>query len=202
MPRVINYSDRFDAVREAVYVITLREGPGAISLPAVAQESYMSVRTLQRLGVSADLLPHLGLQWAERQWRYRDLAERRRATDQHGDQRAPLVRELLGCLPDAADDQRVWWALVTTFEGTQEWAQAARAARTDQVERLAATIVAEADIPAADTACERERLCAIIDGLSQRIHTGRVTHADASAAARRQIADLLGAGVQEDDDAA
>jgi hypothetical protein len=206
MPRLVNYADRFDAVREAVYVITLRDGPGAISLPAVAEESYMSARTLQRLVSAADHLPHLGLQWADRQWRRRCLVEHRVGSDRQGDDTwSRLVRELLDCLPgapDEPDDRRAWWALVTAFEGGQEWALTARTARTHLVESLAAGVLAEAGTAEGDHAYEHERLCVLVDGLSQRILAGRVTHSDASSVVRRHLTDLRGPAAQEDGDAA
>ena len=62
---MIDYSDRFEGIREAVYLLTLNEGVGAISLDAVAPHLLLAGRTLQRLVTSAAALPYLGFQWAE-----------------------------------------------------------------------------------------------------------------------------------------
>jgi hypothetical protein len=205
MPRLVNYADRFDAVREAVYAITLRDGPGAIDMPTVARESYMSVRTLQRLIASAEDLPHLGLQWADRQWRRRCLMARHHATEHAADAWELLVRELVGCLPGAEDepeDRRVWWALVSAFDDGREWARIARSEHMVAVEMLVAGVVTEAGLADPDAAYERERLGALVDGLSRRIQAGRVTQRDAATVLRRHLTGLRAPAVQDHGDAA
>jgi AraC-like DNA-binding protein len=84
MPRLIDYAGRFDQMREAVFDITLRDGPEAISLLAVAAELQMSVSSLSRSLRSANDLPLLGLQWVEKRQRkhlFDKLSREVRASD-------------------------------------------------------------------------------------------------------------------------
>ena len=106
MPRLVNYSDRFDGIREAVFDLTLRDGPTGISLPAVAAHLQLSTRSLQRLLSSSKHLPMLGLQWAERERRRRLLWSRRRTEAAAASALADLLEDLPGG-PAAAADQRV-----------------------------------------------------------------------------------------------
>jgi AraC-like DNA-binding protein len=115
MPKLVDYSDRFDGIREAVHLITLDEGVGAISLDAVAPRAFLSRRTLQRLINSAAALPYLGLQWAERVESRRALRRLSYRDDRRDHERA--VDSLISSLPGDQDleDRTVWWLLVTGF---------------------------------------------------------------------------------------
>jgi hypothetical protein len=67
MPKLIDYADRFDGIRQAAYAIGREHGVEAISLDAVADYLCLSPRTVRRLVASVDVLPRLAMQWAERQ---------------------------------------------------------------------------------------------------------------------------------------
>lgn len=201
MPKLVNYSDRLDGIREAVFDLTLRDGPTGISLPAVAAQLDLSTRSLQRLLSSSKHLPMLGLQWAERERRRRLLWSRRRTEDAAASALADLLEDLPGA-PEAADDQRVWWALVPMFEGTCDWAQAARAEHDELVEGLATTIVRSAAIVDAHQAYERERLCALVAGTAHRILAARLTHEEGTAVVRGHVLELVPALAEESGDAA
>jgi AcrR family transcriptional regulator len=190
MPRLVNYSDRFDGIREAVFDLTLRDGPTGISLPAVAAHLQLSTRSLQRLLSSSKHLPMLGLQWAERERRRRLLWSRRRTETAAASALADLLEDLPGG-PAAAADQRVWWALVPVFEGTCDWAQAARAEHDELVEALATTIVCSGAIADALQAYERERLCALVAGTAHRILAARLTHEEGTEVVRAHVHDLV-----------
>lgn len=201
MPKLVNYSDRLDGIREAVFDLTLRDGPTGISLPAVAAQLDLSTRSLQRLLSSSKHLPMLGLQWAERERRRRLLWSRRRTEDAAASALADLLEDLPGA-PEAADDQRVWWALVPMFEGTCDWAQAARAEHDELVEGLATTIVRSAAIVDAHQAYERERLCALVAGTAHRILAARLTHEEGTEVVRGHVLELVPALAEESGDAA
>jgi AcrR family transcriptional regulator len=201
MPRLVNYSDRFDGVREAVFLVTLRDGPSGITLPAVAAHLDLSTRSLQRLLGSTKHLPMLGLQWAERELRRRLLSSRRGGKDPAAGALTDLLDSLPGA-PSAADDRQVWWALVPVFEGTCEWARAARAEHDELIEALVTTLLRSAAVADSQQHHERERLCALVTGTARRILAGRLSHAEGTEVVRRHVHDLLPALTDETGDAA
>jgi len=185
MPKLVDYSDRFEALREAVYVVTLRDGVEGINLAAVATEVYMSARTVQRLLGSAKALPLLGLQWAERK-------ARRRAFDLHRQERTggtpqsdlDAILETLPGHPER-EDRTVWWRIVTAFEGSRDWA---RTARADQLTGLAhgcETIMATLD--AEDRPFEARRLELLLTGAGHQISSGRLSYEEAESVVARHV---------------
>jgi uncharacterized protein YjiS (DUF1127 family) len=187
MPKLVDYSDRFDGIREAVYLITLDEGVGAISLDAVAPRAFLSRRTLQRLINSAAALPYLGLQWAERIESRRALRRLSYRDERPDHERA--VDSLISTLPGDADlqDRTVWWLLVTAFEPTTDWAREARSQHARAVVGWSTAAVTET---VADPGHESRRLAMIVNGAVSSILTGDLTHAVAADLIRRHVGSL------------
>jgi AcrR family transcriptional regulator len=179
MPKIVNYVDRVEGIREAVYLITLRDGVGAISLPAVAAELQMSARTIQRLLSSSEVLPRLGLQWAEMRARHRLINGRKPSPATPGAVR--VLTALLETLPGHpdAEDRRVWWALVTAFEPTCEWAREARAEGDALLDARCEDVIEAAGI---DGTCgETDRLRLLVEGAIAEIVRGRSSYDRAAA---------------------
>lgn len=189
MPRIVNYADRFDAIREAVYLVTLREGAQAITLPTVAQQLRMSESTVRRLLASATRLPELGLQWVHR----RERTTLSRAVPGAYPPEHPwsrYVNPLLGLVPSAeehADDARVRRALTVAFAGVA-WADSSAAdylrATAGCVGRALA-VVPDMSAEAADY--ERARLVALTLGLTEGVCVGEVAPHDLVPVLKRHI---------------
>lgn len=185
MPRLINYSDRFDGVREAAYFIALRDGVAKITVAAVAAEMQMSTRTVQRLVSSADVLPLLAMQWAT------DL-ERRRMLDapRSGDGRPTrdrLLAGLLDLLPGrpGREDTDVRCAIVGAFETTSTWARNARerddAVLTEHCDELVREIGVD------DPSSESCRLFCLVVGATQQVIRGEATYEDMASMITRHV---------------
>ena len=174
MPRIVNYADRVEAIREAVYEITLRDGVEGISLAAVAREVFMPARTVQRLVSSADVLPLLGLQWAEKLARFRFI--NRRKAPAHGAPTTKALHALLGCLPGDPDkvEEHVWWTLVVSFEPTCDWAWEAWVERDATLSLRSAQVIETLAVD--DPTYESRRLHLLTTGAITEIVHGRATY--------------------------
>lgn len=198
MPKQINYADRFEGIREAVYVLTLEQGVEAVSLAAVADWLQLSPRTVQRLLASVASLPLLGLQWADKRQRLR-LFNRRPSTQPTSEQALEGMLETMPGREDAQDRQ-VWWALVSAHEVACDWARAARVQHEKHLDDL--SIVAVADLPAEARDFEARRLHLVVSGAIVLICSGACSYDEAAALIRRHVIDLHTARLQSSDDAA
>jgi AcrR family transcriptional regulator len=193
MPRLIDYADRFEAVREVVYEITLEHGVGAVTLEAVAARLFMSPRTVSRLIRSVEVLPLLGLQHAEGRERRRLLRRAAHASRTSRPRSQQALEDLLVQIPGSGDsaDRHVWWLLVRAHAATAEWAGAALAER----ERAIAMLCDEAlqDISCEKTrALEATRLRLLVSGAITQVCQAAVDPADALACIRSHVQDVLG----------
>lgn len=200
MPKLIDYADRFEAVREVVYEITLDQGVEGISTAAVAERLHLSSRTLQRLVVSAEVLPLLGLQHAERLERKRyfrrtavpswaRLSEPERAI-------ALLVDELPGD-PGRADRQ-VYWRLLFGHGDRFDWARQARAEREETIAALCAASLAalgEDD----RRPVEVMRLRFLVTGAIALAFRDPAAQAEAAGIIRHHVSEVLDAPHTRDD---
>lgn len=185
-------------------MITLREGPAAITLPAVAAEMQTSLSSLRRILRSADALPRLGLQWVEA--RQRSRAFYRWSGELTGsDPLRRAVNGLLRMIPSTeamADEARVWRALVEAHERQQSWAREARDGHEQNLEvnclRIAAAVYPDVDAQAR----ELERLRALADGATLRICAGVLSPEEGATLVRRHVVDLLGELISTAGDAA
>ena len=194
MPKLIDYSDRFEAVREVVYEITLEEGVEGISTAAVAARLHLSSRTLQRLVASADVLPLLGLQRAERLARnryhrrtslptWRGLTQPERAM-------ALLLDELPGDPGNA--DRQVYWRLLFGHGDRYDWARHARREREEALARLcAASLAAMSDDDRRPV--EVMRLHVLVTGAIALVFREPSAHAEAGRIIRDHVGEVLGA---------
>ena len=192
MPKLINYSDRFEAVREVVYEITLEEGVEAVTLDSVAARLVMSTRTLSRLISSIDVLPLLGLQHAESRERRRLIARTRVSTWISLPPSEQALDDLLGQLPDRDDapDMRAWWLLVRAHAATTEWAGAALAEREHTIAVLSADAL-EGVTPEGAREAEARRLHFLVSGAIAQICLGTVDRADAEACIDGHVRSVL-----------
>jgi hypothetical protein len=144
MPKLIDYADRFEAVREVVYEIALDKGVEAISTAAVAERLHLSSRTLQRLVASAEVLPLLGLQHAERLERNRSLRRTRLPSWAHLPEPERAIALLLEELPGDAgtEDRQVYWRLLFGYGDRCDWARQARTEREETIATLCAASLA------------------------------------------------------------
>lgn len=200
MPKVIDYADRFEAVREVVYEITLEAGVEAISTEAVAERLSLSSRTLQRLVVSAEALPLLGLQRAERlagnrfhrrfglpSWTC--LSEPERAI-------ALLLDELPG--GPGSEDRQVYWRLLFGYGDRHEWARSARIER----EGVLAALCNASLVPMGEDdrrAVEATRLHFLVTGAITRVFRDPAAHAEAARLISDHVEEVLAASRTRDD---
>lgn len=187
MPRIVDYVDRFDGIRQAVFVLALRSGADAITLPAVADELRMSVSSVRRVLSSATHLPELGMQWIDRRQRS-PLSRNAPGELPRDDPRAatwnPLLREL-PCNEQRAEDARVWRILTQGYPSTA-WATAA----TRQRELLLATLAAQVlppELPTSDQESEFKSLLALVVGATECVCTGVIQYDEAVPLVRRHL---------------
>jgi AcrR family transcriptional regulator len=199
MPKIIDYADRYEAVREVVYEIALEQGAEAISTAAVAERLHMSTRTLQRLVASAEALPVLGLQRAERLARNRFL---RRSTFPAW-LRLPEAERALAMLLDELpgsperEDRQVYWALLLGHGDRCDWA---RSARVEQAEGLATLCAASLTGLREDRrAAEVMRLRFLVTGAITEVFRDPASHAEAERIIRRHVTEVLGVQGTRDD---
>jgi len=209
MPKLVDYADRFDGIRDAVYTITLERGVEAINLDAVADVLQMSPRTIRRLIRSLDVLPQLGLQWAERQHVQRLLRRDRYALRSERPRSEQALEDLLEQLPgrDHAEDRRVWWQLALAHVATCDWARAAYAEQQRTLAELSEAALAHAvsdsdlDRAALDEvpAVEVRRLHFLVSGAISAICLDGATYDEATAVIRQHVNDVLTRLAMRDD---
>jgi hypothetical protein len=171
MPKIIDYPERYDQVRAAVFRIVLEEGTAAVSFARVATMLDCSQATLKRIVESAAVLPALGLQWVS-------LVERRRWMASI-DGRAPYelddwerarhrLEQRLPLDPERRDEERVFRALVGAWprEGwAVEAAKQRREARDEAVRRL---------LDSVEAASGYDDLRLLVDGLTEAVVSERL----------------------------
>ena len=194
MPKLIDYVARFQEIRRAVYVVTLQDGPTAVTLGSVAAEMGLSVSSLGRLLHSADELPRLGLQWAEGVMREHlfsvPLREQR-----SGDPVTCAVRALLLTLPrteSLADAERVWRALVGAHERRAAWAHDARRDQAAAQEATCRRVVETLALPKEDQDHEVDRLRALVEGVIAGVCARTFGPETGVAVISRHLESLLG----------
>ena len=192
MPKVIDYADRFEALREVVYEITLEEGQRPSASTPFAARLYMSSRTIQRLIASAGALPLLGVQRAESSERKRFLHRQHYASWTSRPRSERALEKVLEEIPglDATVDRHVWWTLVLAHTATTEWARAAHLRR----EELLATWCDEVLTDLADAearAREARRLHFLVTGAIAHACLGIATHDDAADEIRCHVGAVL-----------
>lgn len=151
MPRLIDYSARFDQVREASFAIVLRDGPHALTLPAIASELNTSISTLRRLLSSADLLPRLAYQWVDRRSRRRAFRDAPGELEHPADW-ALAVNSMLRLLPfdpPRADDARVRRA-VLIHDAHRPWVDEATQPLAAFLRERSELAFADLDLPTDD----------------------------------------------------
>jgi AcrR family transcriptional regulator len=200
MPKLIDYADRYEAVREVVYEITLEQGVGGISTAAVAERLHVSSRTLQRLVASAEALPLLGLQRAERLARNR--FHRRAGSPTWA--RLPEAERALTLLLDELpgnperEDRQVYWALLFGHGDRCDWA---RSARLEHAEGLATLSAASLAAVREDDrrAVEVMRLRFLVTGAIGQVFRDPAGHAEAERIIRGHVTGVLGTQGTRDD---
>lgn len=200
MPKLIDYSGRFDQIREAVFDIALRDGPHAISLPSVAAELGLSVSSLRRVLRSADALPRLGLQWVEIRQR-KHLFERLSRDVRTPDALRRWVDYLFRLVPatDAlADELRVMRSLIEEHARDCEWAREARDHWAQNVDVLSTRVVSCLEMSEDDSQYEYERLRALLEGVTALICAGRLAPEAGASTFRRHVGDLIEARPSRD----
>ena len=192
MPKLIDYRGRIDQIREAVFEITLRDGPSAISLPAVAAELQLSVSSLRRTLRSAHDLPRLGLQWVETRQRMH-LFDRLSREVRASDALRRAADSLLSRLPSTeakADELRVWRSLIEAHAGS-DWARTARTDRDRSLDRTAQLLVGCLELADEESQYEHERLRALLEGVTTLVCDGRLAPEVAASTFQRHLADLI-----------
>ena len=182
-------------MREAVFDITLRDGPGAISLPAVAAELQTSVRSLSRTLRSADDLPMLGLQWVEKRQR-KHLFDRLSREVLASDSLRRAVDSLLRLLPSTpamADELRVWRLLIGAHARGSGWAGAARDERDRFLDAAARQLVAGLDLAQDEQQHGYDMICVLIEGVITRVCDGRLDPEAGAKLFRHHVTELLDA---------
>ncbi len=166
MPRLIDYSTRFELIREAVVRIAARSGGSAVTLSSVATEMRMSASTLRRTLRSPDVLPEIGVVWLARQRQQRRFRRALPLRIERGSIGHALW-VLWGELPrdqEEVDQARAWTEL--TVVGTSERVARLRRDLDLVLDDEVAQILDVLSIPAADRELEGVRLRALLDGLT------------------------------------
>lgn len=194
MPAIVDHTARFEAIRDALFEITLRRGAVGFTLPEVAEEMRIGVSTLKRTVTGTSALPGLLVDYAHRLLRWQVLFSHRVPTGSHDEPWSPQLRALLAHLPSDEDARQVFevWEVATlTHAGTLEQARTSRAARDDWLGTAVQDLVAaleEADAPRQPDA---QVLAALVDGLRPAVVAERITPQDAAAVVERHVHGLL-----------
>lgn len=189
---MVNYVERINDVRRSVYELTLRDGPAAISHPAIAADLRMSLSTLKREVPHATDLPLLGFQWVDRRGRGAGRWDRVRELAAAAP-RVRAVEQLLDLLPSTdalAQDARVWRSLTTCFS-TQTWARAAVTDRQLGLAILVDTVVPDSLDPTR-RAFEVAHLTCLVLGTIEGVCTEALLPSESLPVVRRHL-DQLGA---------
>ncbi len=194
MPKLIDYSGRFDCLREAAFTIVLREGTTGLTIPAVATELLTSVSTIRRSLASANSLPRLAYQWIDIRDRFR--VDRRAPGEIPGtDTWSACLNALLRELPfdhSRTQDARVR-AAVLSHDRFREWAVEASAARADRLRTLCDATHQDLALSATDLRYESQRLEALIEGTTANACAGRLVPEECVSVVRRHVLDLRAA---------
>jgi AraC-like DNA-binding protein len=193
MPRLIDYAGRFDQMREAVFDITLRDGPEAISLLAVAAELQMSVSSLSRSLRSANDLPLLGLQWVEKRQR-KHLFDKLSREVRASDALRRAANALFGLLPsteEMAEELRVWRSLIAAHARHSDWAREARDSRDRALDTATRLLVDCLEMSDEDARQEYERVRALLEGVTVLVCDGRLAPEVGASMIHRHVADLI-----------
>jgi hypothetical protein len=190
MPRVVNYADRFEGLREAVYTVTLSQGAEAVSVETVAEKLCMSGTSVRRLLSEPTVLPSLGLDWIARLRRQRRFADPRASADIDA-RWSTVVTPLLWLIPrtdDERDQETVWNALVDAHPRAL-WALEAvserQLTRASYVDRALPV-----GLPADVRHYEYLRLYALVVGAGDSVAAGAMRPEEAMHAVRRHLDDL------------
>jgi len=188
MPKLVDYSARFDFIREAVCTVVLRGGAEAVNMRTVAAELRLSVASLRRALNSSEALPVLGLQLIERRRRARWLRGSGES-DPLGRALAALAAEL------PLDEQRVeeavvWGALTAARSRQDDRVHKLAADRDTALDSLVGRLVSVAEVPEPDRDYESTRLRAVVDGLTAAVCVGRLATTEAGRMLHRHVEEL------------
>jgi hypothetical protein len=189
MPKLIDWSVRFDLMREAVVRLAASGGAGAVTLSAVAAELQVSASTLRRTLRSPDVLPEMGVVWIERQRRYPRFRGRPNGVEHGSIEHATwVISRELPTDEEEVDRERAWREL-TTLSASPRSIEL----RDDHLAFLDNLVTAAIGLALPDgTSNELEviRLRALVDGLTDAACRGSITGEQVLAALDRHMADL------------
>ena len=200
MPRLVDYAGRFDQMREAAFDITLRDGPDAISLPAVAAEPQTSVSSPSRTLRSAGDLPMLGLQWVEKRQR-KHLFDRLSRDVRASDSLRRAADSLFSLLPSTdamADELRVWRSLIGAHARASQWARTARDERNEFLDVATRQLVTGLELAEDEQQHEYDAIRVLIEGVTTLVCDGRLDPQAGAALLRRHVTELIDARQQTD----
>lgn len=175
MPKLIDYSLRFELIREAVVRIAARDGGRAVNLATIATEMQVSQSTLRRMLRSTDVLAETGVVWLARNRQRQRFLHKRPKTIQPGSL-AHVKWVMWKELPLDAEEvewARAWAELVATGAGVR--ITELRADHERWLDSLVAEAVAMLAVPVARSGLARVHLRALIDGLTAAVCAGRIT---------------------------
>jgi AcrR family transcriptional regulator len=194
MPQVIDYAGRFEQIREAVFVLTLRDGAHAVTMSAVAAEMGVSRSTLCRVLADSSALAWLGREIADRQERTRRLLYGPKPRPEQADWER-YFEELAWLLPldeISARSAVVRWRLSEQYAARDERLREADASRTESLDELVHLVVTACD-PDPDSAGRIELLLrALVDGVTARVCRGQLDPDEARELLSSYVAGLAG----------
>jgi AcrR family transcriptional regulator len=190
MPKLIDYSVRFELIREAVVRVAARDGGRAVDLARIAAELQVSPSTLRRLLRSADVLAETGVVLVARKRQYQRFLRKRPKGVPEGS--LAHVRFLLSIeLP--LDDEEIEWARAwaeLTITGTGDCIVQLREAHDSYLDGLATKAVTMLAIPTARRELEAIRLRALLDGLTAAACAGRATAEQLEACLETHLSEI------------
>ncbi|MET0837437.1 MAG: hypothetical protein ABWY19_01560 [Marmoricola sp.] len=191
MPKLIDYSARFELIREAVVRIAARDGGAAVTLESVAVEMRLSASTLRRTLSSPDVLPEVGVVWLARQRQQRRFRRGLPLRIERGS--VGQAHWLLwGELPSDEEDigQARAWAELTVV-GTSARVATLRRDRDLYLDELVAQVIDFLEAAVASRELEGVRLRALLDGLVAAACRGTVTAEQMSASLEEHLLELM-----------
>lgn len=194
MPAIIDYTARFEGIREALFEITLREGAIGFTLPAVAAEMGIGVSTLKRTITGTAALPQVLVDYAHRLMRWQVLFSHRSLGTPDEPPWRQQLHAVLAHLPRDRESRevfQVWDVATRSYAGTLEQA---RASRKDKAAWLAEAV--RALVSSLQEAGTREQadpltITALVDGLRLAVIDGRCESDQAAAALTGYLESLL-----------
>ena len=194
MPKLIDYSSRFELIREAVARIAARDGGTAVTVESVAAEMHISTSTLRRTLSTPDVLPEVGVVWLARQRQQRRFNRGLPLRIERGSV-AQAQWLLWGELPgDQEDiDQARAWAELTVV-GTSERVARLRRDRDLFLDDVVAQIVDFLGVPVPSRKLESVRLRALLDGLTMAACRGTVAPEQMRASLDAHLIELSARG--------